>query len=260
MKAARSAGEELSLDECLVIAKRKLGIAEPAPKPAKQGDAPATDEAKEDEEIVGQLTVADIETRIKELKDERIAAFEDLNGKKVGAIEKEIQDLEELAKLAHKAEQDKSQAAARNWESSFDQSVAKAGDLFPDFMDGSTDFHARCKEVDSLFKETNDPRFNDSDKPLMIAQLVAKELGVLPRKPGQPAKPQAAPAQSQPAARQSVAITPKPARIERTALPTASGASRTQTPAPASLGDRLGKIKTTDDWERLERELASSAQ
>jgi hypothetical protein len=263
IKAARAAGENLSLEDGLALAKRKMGIADPvaaaAAAPAK-GDPAEADDDSSDDEILGDLTIDQITQRAAELQDEELNAMEDMNFAKVRQIRKEIADLNALKEVAARAEQARTQKAAAEFDSQFDKATADAGRLYPDFMKQGTEFYERCREVDDLLKQTNDPRYNESGKPLMVAQMVAKELGILPSKPTAPsssAKTSTAAQAQQATTRQQVAITPKPARVEMTALPTASGASRTQTPAGAStIQDRVGKIHNIEDWETFERELA----
>lgn len=260
IKAARAAGEELSLEDGLALAKRKMGIADPfatqaAKTPDAANDGDDADPFDNDADILGDLTIDQITERAAELQEEELSAFEDMNMGKVRAVRKELADLNALKEVAIRSEQTKSQQAAVQFDAQFDSAVSKAGSLFPDFMNEGTEFYARCREVDDLLKQTNDPRYQESGKPLMIAQMVAKEMGVLPTAATRGAKLSTA-AQAQPT-RQSVAITPKPARVEMTALPNASGASRTQTPANAStIADRVEKIHNTEDWETFERELA----
>lgn len=252
-KAARAAGEILSLDESLMLAKRKLGIAD-TPAPAKEAAKDDGDpDPKVDADIVGDLTVEQIEARMAELDEEELSALEDMNTAKVREIRKEMRDLRQLQQVAARAEQHKAVEETKKWDSSFNQSVDTAGKLYPDFMVEGSDFHSRCKEIDDLFKQTKDPRFDESDKPLKIAQMVARELGIAPASAAKKAEPTKAPAQTQ---QPRAAITPKPARVEMTSLPTASGASRTQPPATSSLTDRIKGIKTPEQWEALELELA----
>jgi len=261
IKAARAAGEELSLEDGLALAKRKMGIADPLATQATQktpsSDNDGDDDADgNDDDILGDLTIDQINERAAELQEEELSAFEDMNMGKVRAVRKELADLNALKEVAIRSEQTKSQKAAAEFDAQFDSAIAKAGSLFPDFANEKSEFYARCREVDDLLLQTNDPRYQESGKPLMIAQMVAKEMGILPSRAAvQGTKPSTA-AQAQPT-RQSVAITPKPARVEMTALPTASGTSRTQTPANASpIADRVEKIRNTEDWETFERELA----
>jgi hypothetical protein len=98
-------------------------------------------------------------------------------------------------------------------------------------------------EIEQSLEELGDPLFNDPNKPLIIAQMVAKENNIAPKKPGTRTPASA----SKPAA-------PAPRTAPKSMLPT--GSSRAA-PAPAvqPVVDRIAKVGSVHELQTLMRTL-----
>ncbi len=161
-----------------------------------------------------------------------IEAVDSLEEQILATREKELIGLnfEEVAKLdvrlrkldRHRANLEKDAAkqeseAITSYASGFAASESKASELYdfaskPDSAGGK-----RMLEIENDLKENDDPLYNDPNKPLRIAQMVAAELGIAPRKKGAPT-----PA---PAAKPAAPVAPV---AKKGVVP--SGASRTTVP------------------------------
>jgi len=98
-------------------------------------------------------------------------------------------------------------------------------------------------EIDEALQETDDPRFYDPEKPLLVARMAARKMDIAPNTgrskqsstPTQPTTPS------------------KPARRERSQpLPSASGGSRTASVAKGTdLKAQIESIQTPEEFNRL---------
>lgn len=136
--------------------------------------------------------------------------------------------------LERQAEQAKVNEA-KAYDEGFAASHAKATDLYPFAADPTSPGGKRMLEIDATLKANDDPLYYSPDRPLKIAQMVAAEMNIAPKKKGQPAPvAPAAPAQAAP----KKGIVP-------------SGSSRTVPPAPKPAVDpEISNIKTMADLRK----------
>lgn len=225
---------DMQMEEAVAKAKIQLGI--PAEKTA---DAPA--KPKSDLPDTVELVDSTLET----LDGEREKALTDLRFEDVAKIDRKIRSLDRHRVSLERAAERQQSEAAHSYHSTFTQSEAKAADLYPDASKADSAFGARMKEIDADLEANGDPLFDDPTKPLRIAQMVAREMNIAPKKKGAPAAPAkaAAAAPAAPAAKKGV-------------VP--SGASRTTPPAvnaKPAIVTKIESAKSLLDIRNIRKEL-----
>ncbi len=70
---------------------------------------------------------------------------------------------------------------AAAYEAAFSVSDAKAVELYDFASDPNSEGSKRMLEIDDALKANGDPLYNDPNKPLIIAQMVAKEMRIPPK-------------------------------------------------------------------------------
>ena len=121
-----------------------------------------------------------------------------------------------------------------------DSFAQQAVNEYPEFGKNESVFSQRAQEIHEYFLNSGDPRVNDMDYPMKLAQMVAREQNVLPVIPTKIKAPTAAPAA---APRQVVATRPG-------TLPTSSPPPT----APVDL-EELYQKSSPADLERLFRQV-----
>lgn len=229
----KSRNRDMSLEEALERAKKELG---------KDNEA-SGDEA--DAEVNAELpdTVEATETEIDRLNKEHTAAMrDDLDFEKADELNAQIRKLErhigdlKLAKLQEESRQ------ASAFTEKLEASKTKAIELY-DFVTKDGPEVARMEEIDRQLKEAGDSLYESPEKPLRIAQMVARELNIAPR--GKQVKAPATPASGSPP-RKKVPVQP------------ASASKRSQTPennTGQQLDEQLEKITSPMDWEEMTANL-----
>lgn len=219
-----------TLEQAMTAAKEKLGLnkpADPAAPPPPESTLPKTVDA--------------VNQAIADLRAQKKAAAAELQTERVAELDDQIFDLAQHRTQLERQEEKQVVQQAQAYERDFTKSEARAVELFefagkPDSPGGK-----RMIEIEEALRETGDPRWHDPNKPLLIAQMVAREMNIPPRskKAAAPA-PAAAPATAQP---------------KKQVLPT--GASRT-TPVTAPVNEtakRFEGIKTMKDLQEVYRSL-----
>ena len=219
---------DMTLEQALAEAKALLGKADDAqsaPDAAKQPDAP----------VEALPNLEQLEAEHADLKARRREARKSLDYDALVEIEDRLDELEEQVipqareAIARKQQQE---------HGAFQESATKAAELYPDAADEASEFYQRMEEIDQTLRETGDPLFNDPTKPLRIAQMVAKELSVAPKRKGQ-AQPPAATAPVQ---------QPRPlARVSMTAPLAAPGTRSSPPPVPA-IEQQINSISSEEEY------------
>ena len=230
-----------TLDQARDAARNKLGIKDPAPAKS-EATAAKTEEAPDNGMPKSvDATVA----KIAELRAARKAASVDLKFDEVATLNDQIEDLLQhrvtldLRNERQAAEQEAQQSA--RYDADFGKSVKRAGDLYPFAADPESEGGKRMKEIDDALKDSEDPLFYSPNKPLVVAQMVARELRIAPKVPG--AKPAAAkPATTAPA-------TEKP----KSRLPEGGATTSPQKAGDSAnkLAETLASVRTTADFNKI---------
>lgn len=184
--AFQQRNRDMTLEEAFEKARAQLGI---KPKDA----APEAQQPKSDL----PETVEAVDTTLQALDAEREKAFTELRFEDVAKIDRKVRDLDRHRLNLERDGERKQTQAVRNYETTFRQSEVQAADLYPDAAKPDSPFGKRMQEIDASYQETGDAMFHDPEKPLRIAQMVAREMAIAPRRkgtPAAPAKPAAPPA------------------------------------------------------------------
>jgi hypothetical protein len=233
----------LTLAEAEVKARDALGIAAPDKSTAADGAAPAL-----------PATLADVDAKIKELTAQRTKAFEDdLDFKAANRLTLEIEALKDHKLTLREQASQKASAEQAEYDAAFDAAQKKAAGLYDFVKQPDSAGFKRMAEIDRQLEANKDPLFDSPDKPLVIAQMAAKELQIAPKSP-------TAKAAATTAAVKTVAAKPAVDASKKTVPPVASGASRTTT--ASTQGDGLAKkivaLRTPQDIENFLAELPGS--
>lgn len=229
---------DMPMEEAMQKARAKLGI---KPQQAEQTPAPQKQE--------GPQSIEEAEAAIKQLRADRKKANTELRFEDVSDLSDKLEDMLLLrSSLERRAEQQKVDAA-RGYEQKFADSQTKASELYAFAADPETPGGKRMKEIDDMLEENGDPLFNSPDKPLKIAQMVAAEMSIAPRKKGTPAVP----------AKPAAPAAPAPVGPKKGVVP--SGASRTATAPinqkPAIIAE-VEAAKSIRDIREIRKKLGLS--
>lgn len=233
--AFKKRNRDWTLEQAMEAARDQLGVKTPektaATEPAKpKSDLPQTVEATD--------------AAIKELRAARRKANAELKFEEASDFGDKVEDMIlHRSNLERQIERQEVEAT-RTYSAKFTQSEAKAIDMYDFAAKPDSPGGKRMKEIDSDLEATGNPLFNDPNKPLKVAMMVANELNIAPRKKGAPAAP------AKPA-------TPSaPPQAKKQVLP--SGNSRTTVPNPNQPPADVAKyqaIKTMSDLRKVRQEL-----
>lgn len=265
MKAAEIAETPIKLDEALAIAKKQLGIEDQVLHPSQDSQDPdyEGDEENAEESPEDTVTLAEAKQELRDLRNQLSQAMRDGDLDEAADINQQIMDAEDLVEVVSERETREEEFSREQHDQTFESSVEQATNLYPDFGNDESEFYDRCKEIDQALHDTGDPRYFDAEKPLMIAQIAAKELNIAPGSASR--KPAAAQAAAQPQPQQTQQTSsPQPPRTERPGqIPAASGASRTAgapTGAAASLAEQVTNISSPEAFERLAAQVHAATR
>ena len=221
--AFQKRNRDWTLSQALEAAQKQLGVtpqkseATPEATPAE----PTMPKTVQDTQSTYDQTFVEYRKAMSEVRFEDAA---DLNAKL-------MQLTLHRSTLERRAEQDKVQQEQKYTER-FESSVAKASDMYPFAADPMSPGGKRMLEIDAALKQNEDPLYYSPDRPLKIAQMVAAEMNIAPKKKGQPAPAPAA--------------APTPAAPKKGIVP--QGSSRTVPPAPKPAVDpEITNIKSMAD-------------
>lgn len=202
--------------------------------------APASREAEaEAEEAAPVRTLADVEAEYAATRAERKAAMAGLEIEKAGDLDDKLEDLRDEREALRLAEATagatRESAEEARFFTEYDQAEAKAVAHYPDTTNAESALTKRMVELDQTMKRLGDPLFHSPNKPFLLAQKAAIELGI----------PMADPK----AARTAPAST----ATKRRPVPPASGNARTTEPVGTAtkLEKAIGQAATMDDYENL---------
>lgn len=226
--------QDMTLEEAMERARTQLGI--------KPKDAPGTPVAPKSDL---PETVDAVDTEIERLETLKAQKYTALEFEEVAKIERQMRKLDRhRVDLDRQAERQQVENAA-SYDRSFDTSHTQATKLY-DFADKpESPGGKRMAEIDADLEANGDPLFHSPDKPLRIAQMVAAELKIAPRRPGKPAAPAtaAAPATGTPAPKKQV-------------LP--GGGSRTTPPPvnqPSAIDTKIKGVRSINDLRAIRKEM-----
>lgn len=219
--------KDWTLKQAMAAADEQLGV-----KPSKE---PAAQTAKSDL----PETVSAVDLAADKLMDEKDKAATELRLEDVAKLDRQLRKLDRhRVELVQKDQQQQAEQA-REYDTAFTKSEAKAIELYAFAGDPNSAGAKRMVEIEETLKDTGDPLYSSPDKPLRVAQMVAAELRIAPKGKGTAvaAKPTAIP----------VAPAPK-----KQVLP--GGGSQTQPPAADNgLSEEIKGLKTELDFRNFQK-------
>lgn len=225
-----------SMEQALEAARNQLGI-----KPVVEDVKPDANAKPKPGSDLPQ-TVDAVDMAVENLWAEKEKAIQELRFEDSVKIDRQLAKLDKhRLNLEREGERKQAEQAAA-YDRTFTASEAKAAELYefaskPDSTGGK-----RMMEIEAALRETNDPLFFSPDKPLRIAQMVANELSIAPKRKGAPAavaKPATAP----------VATAPK-----KQVIP-GGGSRTTPTSAPNGNAAEISSIKSPAELRALQKRL-----
>ena len=176
--------------------------------------------------------IAEVRQRLSEEDQAFDTAKAFLSAAELGALQAERKMLQaQEAKLAE-------QAARSQFDAAWDSSLAKASEMYGAALQEPS-FGEMMKRIDDDLALNNDPLFLSADKPRIIAQMAARELGIAPKSSQQPG--------TQPPQAPKPTYKPRPAQGGHVSPPTT---------APLDL---RAVMRTPDDYERMRNAFLQSA-
>lgn len=220
-----------TLEQAFEAARKQLGI--------------NTQEAKADAPTKPALpeTVEDVDSKLNELDEAHEKALTDVRFEDAAKLQRQIRQLERhRLSLERQAEVSRVQQEAQ-YHKAFDNSHAKAVELYPVAADKNSALGKRMLEIESALKANGDPLYHSPDKPLRVAQMAAAELNIAPKRAGQAPAQKAAAAPAQQAQPKKGVVT--------------SGASRTTPPAtnPSAKMETDLRAMKPEDFRKFTRQL-----
>lgn len=172
---------DMPMEEAINRAKAQLGI-----KPEKEG-AKETEQPPVNPDM--PQTIEGVKTKVADLRAQRKKAQTELNFELVNDLTDQIEDLHNHSFELQRRDEKQQVAAATAYDRQFSASEGRAVELYEFAGDPKSVGGKRMAEIDSDLEKNGDPLFNSPDKPLKIAQMVAAELSIAPRRKGAPVAP-----------------------------------------------------------------------
>ncbi len=231
---------DLTMEEAVDRARDQLGIkpkaVETSPETPAQPQLPQT--------------TAEVDAAIKALRADRRTALAEVRMEDASDISDKLEDLIQHRSTLERGAERKEIEQATAYNTAFTKSETKAIELYEFAGNPESEGNRRMAEIDAALKDNGDPLWADPDKPLRIAQMVAKELNIAPRRKGAPATPAKAAATATPTNGTAPKKQILPSGSSRTAAPIAN-----QKPA---IDAEIMAIKTPQDLRNMRRKLGLS--
>lgn len=228
---------DLTMEEALTNARAELGIKTQPTEQPKPVERPANPSLP--------ATLDEVDSAIKNLRSERKKAMTvDLDFNLVAEIDDKLSDLTNHRFDVIRETERQQVAQVESYNQGFASSERKASELYDFASQPESEGAKRMVEIENELEANNDPLYFDPEKPLIIAQMVAKELKIAPKRKGAPT---AAPAK--PAA-------PAPAAQKKQVLP--GGSSATVPPKTQPNGEivkEISGIKSVADLRNFNKKL-----
>lgn len=235
--AFQKRNRDWSLSQAIAAAQKQLGVTPEGAKVEATPDKPKSDLPE---------SVQGVDTALETAESEREKAFTELRFEDVAKIDRKIRQLDRHRTVLEREGERQQSQAVQAYHAKFAQSDAKATELYEAAGKADSPFGKRMAEIDADLEANGDPLYHSPDKPLRIAQMVATEMNIAPRKKGAPVvtpAKAAAPAPVVPAGKKGV-------------VP--SGASRTTPPAvnqKPAIQVEVENVKSIRDLREIRKKL-----
>lgn len=228
-----------TMEQAMDAARTQLGVKAPADK------ATPAEPSKPKSDL--PQTVAEVDTAVDSLLEERTKATIELRFEDQNKIDLQLRRLDrhriDLVRQEENTARETTLRQNQEYDSGFTRSEQRAAEMYDFANDPKSDGAKRMLEIEADLKANEDPLYFSPDKPLKIAQMVARELNIAPRKKGAPAA--AKPATPTAAAAQKKQVLP-------------GGSSRTvPVTTPTKPGDvaAVESIKTMQDLRAFQKKI-----
>lgn len=224
--------KDMPMEEAIDKAKAQLGVATKAAQ--AEPEAPSNGLPK---------SMQETDAAIKQLRVERRKANTELRFEDATDYSEKLEDLiQHRSSLERQGERQQAEAV-QGYERQFTSSTARAEEFYAFAADPASPGGKRMKEIDDAMEEMGDPLFHSADKPLRIAQMVAAEMNIAPRRKGAPPAP----------VKTAVPAAPKQ---NKQVLP--SGSARTTPPAAPqqpAIETQARAMKSPHDFRKLMKQF-----
>lgn len=225
--------KDMGWEEATERARKELGIK----NPSTTADEPATPES------TLPKTVEETNAQIARLRDERRKANSEVRFEDASDLSNQIEDLIQHRFSLERQEEKRASSEEAAYNRDFSASEKRANELYEFAGKPESPGGKRMREIEAELKENEDPLYYSPNKPLKIAQMVAAELNIAPRKKGAPAAPvkAAAPAPGAPPAKKQI-------------LP--GGGSKTTPPPinqPPAINAEVQKVQSPGEWRAFKK-------
>ena len=231
---------DITMEEAMNRARAKLGVKSPA-------EAKPDDTQPESAKSKLPQTTESVDAEIQRLRAERKKANAELRFEDASDLSDSLEDLiQHRSDLQRNSEREQARAE-QTYNQQWKTAEARAVEIYPDAARADTAFGKRMIEIEKSLEELGDPLFTDPEKPLRIAQMVAREMNIAPKKKGAPVAPAKA-----------AAPVAAPA-VKKGILP--GGASRTTPPPvnqPPAIQQEIQNIKSVTDLRQMRKKLGLS--
>ncbi|MBK8772365.1 MAG: hypothetical protein IPM06_18355 [Rhizobiales bacterium] len=234
---------DMPLETAMAKARAQLGIEEPAVSTATPNQETTTTTEQATPPTV--VSLEELESTRVDLLAKLRTARESLDYDEQATIQAQLDDLVyDAIPKAREATARSAQVQQTQTLTALQQSAQTAASLYPEATQEGSEFFNRMIEIEHALTATGDPLINDPNKPLVIAQMAARELNIAPQRKGTAQPPTAAPSQQ-----------PRPAaRVQMTAPLASPGARVTTAPVPA-IEQAIEKVSSAEDYEALMSQL-----
>lgn len=166
----------LVLEEAIAQAKHELGLDR-----AKEADGKEGKEGQEKSDLPETLEATD--ALIKQLRTERSKAMtEELDLAKADQLDLKLDRLREHKFTLREQTATQEKEAVAEYNRRFDESKSAAAEAYDFVGDPESEAAKRMEEIDQEMEARSDPAFHDPNKPLIIAQMAAREFRIAPKK------------------------------------------------------------------------------
>lgn len=173
-----------TLGEAYAAAQKQLGVAQ-----AEQPQAAAAKAESDPSKPTLPTTVEAVDQAVETLEEEYGKAMAELRFEDATKITRQIRVHDRHRLNLERQQEVQARTAAVEYDRAYATSETKAVELYPLAADANSAFGKRMIEIEEAMKEMNDPVFSSPDKPLKIAQMVAAEMSIAPRRKGAPVAP-----------------------------------------------------------------------
>jgi predicted DNA-binding protein (UPF0251 family) len=228
-----------TLEQAMEAAKKQLGVGQPPTTEKSAAETPAKPSDGLPE------TVEEIDAATTKLEAERLKAFTDLKFEDAAKMDITLRKLDvkrqRIERETERAVERQQQEQQTAYTTQFSESEKKAISLFPDAAKPDSAFGKRMVELEKVYEDTNDPIFTDPNKPLIIAQTVARELRIAPNTKTTPVtRPAKAPEPGKPGES-------KPKSI----LPSGSGKTAPPQSPNGEFATKVTKVQSLSELRKL---------